>query len=66
MATPCNPLIHSLLKSPLDFTHLIDEIPLGILVLDSDCRVVHLNKAFEAMFCFIMVHILIAFCNILI
>ena len=48
MATPCNPLIHSLFKSPLDFTHLIDEIPLGILVLDSDCRVVQLNKAFEA------------------
>lgn len=66
MATPCNPLIHSLLESPLDFTHLIDEIPLVILVLDSDCRVVHLNKAFEAIFCFIVFHILIAFYNILI
>ena len=44
-----NPIIHSLLKSPLDFMHFIDEIPLGVLVLDKDLRVVHLNKSFEAM-----------------
>ena len=44
-----NPIIHSLLENPLDFIHFIDEIPLGVLVLDQDRRVIHLNKFFEAM-----------------
>ncbi|MCK5663685.1 MAG: sigma 54-interacting transcriptional regulator, partial [Thiotrichaceae bacterium] len=43
------PYIQSLLKNPLDFFHFIDEIPLGVLVLDRDKRVVHINKSFEAM-----------------
>ncbi|MCP4719312.1 MAG: PAS domain-containing protein, partial [Desulfobacteraceae bacterium] len=43
-----NPQIFALLKKPLDFIHMMDEIPLGILVLDKNLRVVHLNRAFEA------------------
>ncbi|MDA3917673.1 MAG: sigma 54-interacting transcriptional regulator [Deltaproteobacteria bacterium] len=44
-----NPLINSLLENPLDFIHFIDEIPMGVLVLDLNQRVVHLNKSFEAL-----------------
>jgi len=44
-----HPHIHALFKKPLDFIHMIDEIPLGILVLDCDRRVVHLNRFFEAL-----------------
>ena len=44
-----NPQIDSLLGNPLDFIHFVDEIPVGILVLDRDRRVVHLNKFFEAL-----------------
>ena len=43
------PHINHLMKHPLDFVHLIDEIPIGILILDKDRRVVHLNRAFEAL-----------------
>ncbi|MCP4671326.1 MAG: PAS domain-containing protein, partial [Desulfobacula sp.] len=49
MVDNINPYIQSLLKNPLDFFHFIDEIPIGILVLDQNRRVVHLNKSFEAM-----------------
>ncbi|MCP4670122.1 MAG: PAS domain-containing protein, partial [Desulfobacula sp.] len=49
MVDNTNPYIQSLLKNPLDFFHFIDEIPIGILVLDKNRRVVHLNKSFEAM-----------------
>ncbi|MFH2092481.1 MAG: sigma 54-interacting transcriptional regulator [Pseudomonadota bacterium] len=41
--------IQNIMSEPLDFTHLIDEIPLGILILDIDRRVVFLNRAFEAL-----------------
>lgn len=44
-----HPKINALLRNPLDFIHLIDEIPLGILVLDCDRRVVHLNRSFQAL-----------------
>lgn len=43
------PRISTLMRSPLDFTHLADEIPLGILILDRDRRVVHLNRSFQAL-----------------
>ncbi|MBU0969144.1 MAG: sigma 54-interacting transcriptional regulator [Proteobacteria bacterium] len=49
MKKPVLPHIDGLLRNPLDFIHLLDEIPLGILVLDKNLRVVHLNRAFEAM-----------------
>lgn len=49
MITLPHPHINALLKKPLDFIHMIDEIPLGILVLDCDRRVVHLNRFFEAL-----------------
>jgi transcriptional regulator with PAS, ATPase and Fis domain len=49
MKKPSLPQIEGLLNNPLDFIHLMDEIPMGILVLDKDRRVVHLNRAFEAM-----------------
>jgi two-component system, NtrC family, response regulator AtoC len=44
-----HPHINALFKNPLDFIHMLDEIPLGILVLDCDRRVVHLNRFFEAL-----------------
>lgn len=43
------PEIHQLMRSPLDFAHILDEIPLGILVMDTDLRVVHLNRFFQAL-----------------
>lgn len=42
-----HPHIQNLMKAPLDFRRLIDEIPIGILILDTDRRVVFLNRAFE-------------------
>ncbi len=48
MITLPHPYINSLMTSSLDFSHLIDEIPVGILILDCDRRVVYLNRAFEA------------------
>ncbi|MCP3941723.1 MAG: AAA family ATPase [Desulfobacteraceae bacterium] len=44
-----HPHIRALLKKNIDFTHMIDEIPLGILVLDCDRRVVYLNRFFQAL-----------------
>ncbi len=41
--------IHQLMRSPLDFNHILDEIPLGILVMDKELRVVHLNRFFQAL-----------------
>ncbi len=43
------PEIHQLMRSPLDFAHILDEIPLGILLMDKDLRVVHLNRFFQAL-----------------
>jgi PAS domain S-box-containing protein len=44
-----NPEIKGLLKTPLGFSHFVDEIPVGIALLDLDHRVVYLNRAFEAL-----------------
>ena len=44
-----HPLITNLMAKPLDFFHLINEIPLGVLVLDINRRVVFLNRSFEAL-----------------
>ncbi len=41
--------IKNLFSNSLDFLHLVDEIPLGVLILDLDCRIVFLNRAFEAL-----------------
>lgn len=43
------PHIQTLMSRPLDFIQLMDEIPLGVLVLDRDRRVVHLNQHFQAL-----------------
>ncbi|MFH2059730.1 MAG: sigma 54-interacting transcriptional regulator [Pseudomonadota bacterium] len=43
------PFINNLMTNPVDFTQLIDEIPLGVLILDTDRRVIQLNRAFEAL-----------------
>lgn len=43
------PYIHELMTNPLDFSRILDEIPMGILILDRDRRVVHLNRAFQAL-----------------
>ncbi len=44
-----HPYVQDLMKDPLNFEHMIDEIPIGVLILDMDRRVVFLNRAFEAM-----------------
>ncbi len=44
-----HPMIKSLMTDLLDFTLLMDEIPIGVLILDIDRRVVFLNRAFEAL-----------------
>ena len=41
--------IKGLLSTPIDLQPLIDEIPLGVVVLDTDRRIVLLNRAFEAL-----------------
>ncbi|MCG8549982.1 MAG: sigma 54-interacting transcriptional regulator, partial [Desulfobacterales bacterium] len=43
------PEVHQLMRSPLDFAHILDEIPLGIMVMDTDLRVVYLNQFFQAL-----------------
>ena len=43
------PLITNLMTSPLDFLCLIDELPVGVLILDTNRRVVFLNRVFEAL-----------------
>ena len=37
------------MRSPLDFTHILDEIPLGVILMDTDLRVVYLNRFFQAL-----------------
>ncbi len=44
-----HPQINNLVTHALDFTQLIEEIPLGILILDTNRRVVLLNRAFETL-----------------
>lgn len=44
-----NPQTNGLMKSSLNFIHLIDEIPLGIIILDLNRRVILLNRSFEAL-----------------
>jgi len=44
-----HPLITNLMAKPLDFFGLINEIPLGVLVLDTNLRVVFVNRFFEAL-----------------
>ncbi len=44
-----HPQINNLIKQPLNFIQTFNEIPLGILILDLDRRVVFLNRAFEAL-----------------
>ena len=41
--------IKGLFKSPIELPSLIDEIPLGIVVLDTQRRIVLINRAFEAL-----------------
>ena len=44
-----HPMIKGLMTDQLDFTRLMDELPIGVLILDTDRRVVLLNRAFEAL-----------------
>ena len=41
--------IHGLFKSPVALKTIIDEIPMGILVLDQQRRVITMNRALEAL-----------------
>ncbi|NNG00332.1 MAG: sigma 54-interacting transcriptional regulator [Desulfobacteraceae bacterium] len=43
------PQIRNLLRSTIDFRRFLDEIPIGIVVLDTQRRVVLLNNAMEAL-----------------
>lgn len=49
MAPVVYSFIENLMKSKVDFNHLVDEIPLGILILDKDRRIVFFNRTFEAL-----------------
>ncbi len=49
MIKPLYSYINGLMTKSIDFSNLIDEIPVGILILDCDRRVVYLNRAFEAL-----------------
>jgi transcriptional regulator with PAS, ATPase and Fis domain len=44
-----SPQIDNLMSNPLDFIQMINEIPIGVLILDKDLRVVALNRTFEAL-----------------
>lgn len=41
--------ITGLMRSPVSFSNIFDEIPLGLAILDKDFRIVHINRAFEAL-----------------
>ena len=41
--------IKGLFDAPIELPSLIDEIPLGIVVLDTQRRIVLINRAFEAL-----------------
>ncbi|MGW8325550.1 MAG: PAS domain-containing protein, partial [Desulfobacterales bacterium] len=41
--------IKGLLDTPIELPSLIDKIPLGIVVLDTQRRVVLINRTFEAL-----------------
>ena len=43
------PRIQGVMKSPLNFCALLDEIPMGIVLMDLHFRVVFVNHVFEAM-----------------
>lgn len=49
MTTLPKPQIKGLLSEPLLFSHLFDEIPVGIAMIDLDGRIVYLNRALEAL-----------------
>ncbi len=50
------PAIDKLVKQPIDFINFINDIPLGILILDLKQRVVVVNRTFEAQSGFLTVH----------
>ncbi|SLM31223.1 Sigma54 specific transcriptional regulator, Fis family [Desulfamplus magnetovallimortis] len=43
------PTVNDLMKSPLNFRGLLDEMPLGITIVDLDFRIVLVNRVFEAL-----------------
>ena len=43
------PKIQGLMKSPVDFCGLLDEMPVGIAIIDLDFRIVFVNRVFEAL-----------------
>ncbi|MFK5953969.1 MAG: sigma 54-interacting transcriptional regulator [Desulfobacterium sp.] len=49
MDRPFSPRIQGLMTAPLDFCGLLDDIPLGIAILDLDFRIVFVNHVFEAL-----------------
>jgi PAS domain S-box-containing protein len=48
MKTSWESIVSGLMKAPVSFTGLFDEIPVGLALLDRNLCVVHLNRAFEA------------------
>lgn len=43
------PIISDLFGHPIHFDAILDEIPVGIVMLDTDRRIVHMNKALSAL-----------------
>jgi two-component system, NtrC family, response regulator AtoC len=49
MMTRLTPQIKNLLKQPINFSHLLDEIPISIAIFDLNYNIVYLNRTFEAL-----------------
>jgi two-component system, NtrC family, response regulator AtoC len=49
MMTRLAPHIKNLLKQPINFSHLLDEIPVSIAILDLNHNIVYINQTFEAL-----------------
>ena len=41
------PQIEELYDLPVSFPSLMDEIPIGVVLLDPDCRIVFVNRSLE-------------------
>jgi len=43
------PHIKNLLKQAINFSHLLDEIPISVAIFDLNCNIIYLNRTFEAL-----------------
>jgi PAS domain S-box-containing protein len=47
--TAADPNIRNLFSYPLDFYEMLDKIPIGVVVLSLDCKIIVMNQALEAL-----------------